>query len=325
MHQFLTRRISDRLKSALSSTDDAEPVVSEAVAEPEPTDNDVVTTEEEWRAYYVVTAILTPDVPADRVHTPGRQALLLGAARQYEPATDLPAALQHSSKAARARRREQVGGACARRRRERHLRPRRAHPRDGATVSGEGRPACRCAVTGGLASTPRSNEPRLLGLALPRVPTRFVLKYPLQLHEHPRSQDEPLACVGSGTGAVARQDLAWLYPGFPPSCPCSRVRGSVSSSRHLARSMRISLTTRSCTLRGTIYVTYSIGAAFVDRPGAGTAYPDGRSRRRLLRRVPTEDLAQSQAHSAFLMPYSLRLRSCRLLGAFIISPLPHCY
>ena len=35
--------------------------------------------------------------------------------------------------------------------------------------------------------------------------------------------------------------------------------------------MRISLTTRSCTLRGTIYVTYSIGAAFVDRPGAGTS------------------------------------------------------
>ena len=67
MHQFLTGRISDRLKSALSSTDDAEPVVSEAVAEPEPTDNDVVTTEEEWRAYYVVTAILTPDVPADRI------------------------------------------------------------------------------------------------------------------------------------------------------------------------------------------------------------------------------------------------------------------
>ena len=28
---------------------------------------------------------------------------------------------------------------------------------------------------------------------------------------------------------MARQDLAWLYPGFPPSCPCSRVRGSVSS------------------------------------------------------------------------------------------------
>ena len=69
---------------------------------------------------------------------------------------------------------------------------------------------------------------------------------------------------------MARQDLAWLYPGFPPACPCSRVRDSVSSSRHLARSMRISLTTRSCTLRGKTYVTYSIGAAFVDRPGADT-------------------------------------------------------
>ena len=84
---------------------------------------------------------------------------------------------------------------------------------------------------------------------------------------------------------MARQDLAWLYPGFPPSCPCSRVRDSVSSSRHLARSMRISLTTRSCTLRGTIYVTYSIGAAFVDRPWSRHPYPDVRSRRRLLRRV----------------------------------------
>ena len=67
MHQFLTGRISDRLKSALSSTDEAEPVVPEAIAEPEATDNDIVTTEEEWRAYYVVTAILTPDIPADRV------------------------------------------------------------------------------------------------------------------------------------------------------------------------------------------------------------------------------------------------------------------
>ena len=36
MHQFLTGRISDRLKSALSPTDDTEPVVSEAVAEPHP-------------------------------------------------------------------------------------------------------------------------------------------------------------------------------------------------------------------------------------------------------------------------------------------------
>ena len=61
---------------------------------------------------------------------------------------------------------------------------------------------------------------------------------------------------------MARQDLAWQYPGFPPSCPCSRVRGSVSSSRHLARSMKISFTTRSCTLHGKIYGTYRVRAAF---------------------------------------------------------------
>ncbi len=62
--------------------------------------------------------------------------------------------------------------------------------------------------------------------------------------------------VGSRTGAVARQDWAWLYPGFPPSCPFSQVRDSVSSSRHLAGSVRISLTTRSCTLRLKAYETY---------------------------------------------------------------------
>ena len=130
----------------------------------------------------------------------------------------------------------------------------------------------------------------------------------------PRSRPGPLrngslCCVGSGTGAVARQDLAWLYPGFPPSCPCSRVRGSVSSSRHLARSMRISLTTRSCTLRGTIYVTYSIGAAFVDRPGAGTAYPDVRSRRRLLRRVRPRTWPRAKP---------IRPSSCRIV--FVSDP-----
>ena len=129
--------------------------------------------------------------------------------------------------------------------------------------------------------------------------------------------------VGSGTGAVARQDLACLYPGFPPSCPCSRVRDSVSSSRHLARSMRISLTTRSCTLRGTIYVTYSIGAAFVDRPGAaplsGCPLPPSTTPP-----LPTEALKRRQGRSAFLLPYSPDLRSCRLLDAFIISSLPHC-
>ena len=35
--------------------------------------------------------------------------------------------------------------------------------------------------------------------------------------------------------------------GVPPSCPCRSVRDLVSSSRHVARSVRICRTTRSCT------------------------------------------------------------------------------
>ena len=62
------------------------------------------------------------------------------------------------TEAARAHQREEVGGVCVHRSRERHLRPRRAHPGDDEAVSGEGRPACRCAVTGGLASTPRRDR-----------------------------------------------------------------------------------------------------------------------------------------------------------------------
>ena len=67
---------------------------------------------------------------------------------------------------------------------------------------------------------------------------------------------------------MAHQDLAWLYPGFPPACPFNRVRGSVSSSRHLARSMKISLTTRSCTLRDKVYETYPVRAAVADSGAA---------------------------------------------------------
>ena len=67
MHQFLTRQISDRLKSALSSTDGSEPPTDETNVSPESTDTGIVTTEDEWRAYYAVAAILAPEVPADRV------------------------------------------------------------------------------------------------------------------------------------------------------------------------------------------------------------------------------------------------------------------
>ncbi len=45
-------------------------------------------------------------------------------------------------------------------------------------------------------------------------------------------------------------------------CPCRDVRNSVSNPRHFARSMRISRTTRSCTLRVKGYGTYHTGAAF---------------------------------------------------------------
>ena len=48
--------------------------------------------------------------------------------------------------------------------------------------------------------------------------------------------------IGLGAGLQGRElarwpvrTLAWLYPGFPPACPSSRVRGSVSSSRHFVR------------------------------------------------------------------------------------------
>ena len=51
--------------------------------------------------------------------------------------------------------------------------------------------------------------------------------------------------VGSGTGAVAHGDC----------------RSSVSSSPHITRSVRISRTTRSCTLHNKGYGAYRVGAA----------------------------------------------------------------
>jgi len=69
--------------------------------------------------------------------------------------------------------------------------------------------------------------------------------------------------VGNWRGGP--QDLPCLYPGFPPSCPARGIRNSVSSPRHLARSMRISRTTRSCRLLAKGYVTYRARAAFGDR------------------------------------------------------------
>ena len=67
MHQFLTRRISDRLKSALSSDEEEPPTSGDDTQNTEVAESDIVTTEEELRGYYAVTAILAPDVAADRV------------------------------------------------------------------------------------------------------------------------------------------------------------------------------------------------------------------------------------------------------------------
>ena len=54
--------------------------------------------------------------------------------------------------------------------------------------------------------------------------------------------------------------------GVSPFVPAPRAcRSSVSSPLRLARSVRISRTTRSCTLHARGYETYHAGAAFVDR------------------------------------------------------------
>jgi hypothetical protein len=66
--------------------------------------------------------------------------------------------------------------------------------------------------------------------------------------------------VGSSTGAAARRLLLGLYPRFPSSCPFRSCRNPVSSARHIARSVRISRTTRSCTLHIKVYETYQTGA-----------------------------------------------------------------
>jgi hypothetical protein len=68
--------------------------------------------------------------------------------------------------------------------------------------------------------------------------------------------------VGSTAGAAILRKAPCQYPAFPLSCPVRSVRNSVSSSRHIARSMRISRTTRSCTVHFKGYETYPAGAAF---------------------------------------------------------------
>ena len=70
--------------------------------------------------------------------------------------------------------------------------------------------------------------------------------------------------VGSDAGAVARRIILGLYPGFPPACPVRIFRGSVSSVRRIARSVRIYRTTRSCTFHNKVYEAHQIGATAQD-------------------------------------------------------------
>jgi hypothetical protein len=65
LHEFISRQVSDRLKSALATTE--EDKAEETPPPPKDDTMEIVTTEEEWRAYYAVTAILSPDVPPGRI------------------------------------------------------------------------------------------------------------------------------------------------------------------------------------------------------------------------------------------------------------------
>lgn len=72
LHQFVAKRISDKLKSALASTDhDDAGAATETPAEENAAttaaETGIVTTEDEWQAFYAVTAILSEEVSPSRV------------------------------------------------------------------------------------------------------------------------------------------------------------------------------------------------------------------------------------------------------------------
>ena len=110
--------------------------------------------------------------------------------------------------------------------------------------------------------------------------------------------------VGSRAGAHGR--VRWQFHGFRRG-PQSGSPGHVSSPRHVERSGRISRTPLSCPLHAKAYETYRCEQAF-------------RRLRGLLHR--SRRLTHRPAGSAFPLAYIPRLRSCRLMGAFIRAPLP---
>jgi hypothetical protein len=122
-----------------------------------------------------------------------------------------------------------------------------------------------------------------------------------------------------------------LYPGFPRSCPSRPNRDSVSSPRHLERSRRISRTTLPCPLRAKGYGTHHAGDAFLagclwTRNSLKSPGPSYNPRLlHLFQPKPRRGRTFAQKRhdsSAFALAYFLRLRSCRSMDVFIISPLP---
>lgn len=64
LREFVSERVSDRLKSALAT--EAEATAAQAEAEEEEED-EVETTQQEWQGYYIVKAIVSKVVEADRI------------------------------------------------------------------------------------------------------------------------------------------------------------------------------------------------------------------------------------------------------------------
>jgi hypothetical protein len=107
----------------------------------------------------------------------------------------------------------------------------------------------------GTAPRGRASWPELSARQFPHIP---VIR---PEHGQTLKSTRHIYPVGSSAGAAARRLVLGLFPRFPSSCPFRICRGSVSNARHIARSVRISRTTRrSCTFRDKAYATYSTGA-----------------------------------------------------------------
>jgi hypothetical protein len=93
--------------------------------------------------------------------------------------------------------------------------------------------------------------------------------------------------AGSRAGAVAPQGRPIHCSPFPLGVPHQANREPDSSPRHIARSVRISRTTRSCTLPIQAYASYQTGA---------TAETDGTYDMRYSEKSPNVPYSQSLLH-----------------------------